>query len=692
MTSATLDKQKMEQSLLHFVLCLIVFFGAWLLFQIEPLAGKIITPRFGGTSNVWIICLLFFQIVVLVGYLLTFGISRLPPKAQIFTYIALFGISLFWSYVPGVEGWAFRRDAEPTSLLLSELTSRIAVPCILLSSVSGTMQVWSAMAGLPNPYRLYSVSNLGSFAALLAYPVAIEPMLSVSTTLRAWQINYIALFAAIAFAAIFAFRGLGKGAPQATTTTDPVDAAGTPEPDATPINIKQCGRWLFLSTLGSAGLLAFSSHITTDIAPVPLLWILPLAIYLITFVIAFGRSNVNKNLLMMSWVPLVVAEPICMFFSAVTASIINLILLFVLCQVLNSELADSKPPPGQLPTFYLALAAGGAFGGILVGLVAPIIFSFSGERLVVILVFTVYQFFAEAQALTRRRKIFRGVVSALMIITLIAWLIVPLPDVLYRERNFFGSVSVKREGEMRAFYHGRINHGQQFDDPAKAHINASLYGQPVTLVLAFFREFHGGKPLNVGVIGLGAGAVAVEGKKGDTFVFYELDPKVVRIANDWFTYLKVSNAANTVQVGDGRLLLEDSKENFDVLSVDAFNGDAIPVHLLTLEAMKIYLDHLQPDGCIVFNVTNLFLDVAPVVGNLAEALHLHGCMITYDTNVKYVIVSRDQKVIDDLISFTDKQQHIFPKTKAMSLPVRKDLRPWTDDYSNLFSILKVRNF
>lgn len=690
-------ERSFEQKLLRVLLCLAVFWGAWLLFQIEPLAGKIITPKFGGTSNVWTICLLFFQLVVLAGYLMTFAIARLPQRMQVIAYVVLFAVSLVWARVPGVDGWGFDPNADPTTILLAALTSRLAIPCIILSSISGTMQVWSGMAGWRNPYWLYSLSNLGSFGALLAYPVLIEPQLTVSSTLNFWQIVYYGLFALVIAGGVLVMRS-GKNA-TANSAEDSAAAAAenaVGAEEVKPITGKQLGKWLFLSTMGSAGLLAFSSHITTDIAPVPLLWILPLAIYLVTFIIAFGKNNVNRDWLMAAWVPLVVAEPLLMFVSATTTAVINLFLLFSLCMVLHSELADSKPPVKQLPTFYLAIAGGGALGGIFVGLIAPLIFSFSGERLLVIMAFTIYQFFSDSAGLTAQRLMFRRVVAAAMAVTLVAWLIVPLPDVLHRERNFFGSVSVKKEKDpkdryVKAMYHGRINHGQQFFDKAMETQNASLYAQPVALLVQYIRQMRKPDPMHLGVIGLGAGAVASEGLPDEKITFYELDPKIVRIANDWFSYLNTSKAKIDVQVGDGRLLLDKSSDRYDALSIDAFNGDAIPVHLLTVEAMKIYLNHIKDDGVIFFNTTNLFLDVPPIVGNLAKELGLSGCLLTYHDAVKYVVVSPKKETIEKLIAYAKENKEKYPETVVSDLPTRQDIRAWTDDYSNLFNILRVHN-
>jgi SAM-dependent methyltransferase len=661
-----------------------VFLGACLLFGIEPLTGKIITPVLGGASEVWIVCLLFFQMVVLGGYFLTFLLSRLERRMQVILYILLFAISLIWARIPSADGWVFSSQHDPTWALLGALTAHLSVPCIILSSISGTMQVWQARSGSGDPYRLYSLSNLGSLGALLAYPTLIEPQFPVSATLSIWEAIYFVLFAVAFVASVYAWRTIAfanvpKGAVQSQTAP------------AEDLNPRRIARWLFLSTLGSAGLLAFTSYITTDVAPVPLLWVLPLAIYLLTFVIAFGRSQMKTDLLIQTWIPMVIAEPISMGISPVVVLVVNLVLLFQLCMVTNAELSNSKPDARHLPTFYLAIAIGGALGGILVALVAPLCFSFAGERSVVILVFTIYQLFAGAASFSKRRLVTRIVIAVLTGIALLAWLIFPTPDIVHRERNFFGSISVKHEGEMVTLYHGRVKHGQQFLDPQKAEIDVYPYGPPAALIFAFLHNMHAPKPIEIGVIGLGSGSMAVEAAHGDGISFYEIDPKIRTIAEKWFSYLAHSHAHVDVQVGDGRLLVGDSQKTFDAICIDAFSGDAVPVHLLTVEAMNIYLRHLKPDGVVFFHITNAYLDLAPIIGNVANFLHLSGCELTYGSDIKYVALSRDPAIIQNLISFADKESSHFSSTKATTLPTRSDLHVWTDDYSNLFSVLKWHN-
>ena len=666
---------------------MLVFLGAFLLFEIEPLAGKIITPLLGGTSSVWIVCLLFFQIVVLGGYLLTYLLARLAGRTQVIVYILLFALSLLWASPPPAAAWILDYKSDPTWVLLAALTAHLSIPCIVLSSISGTMQVWQAATGSSNPYRLYSLSNLGSFSALLMYPTLLEPQLSVSETLRIWEAIYIGLFAVASIAAAFMWRFLLRSrlAQGASDAKAPTLRSGER------LKIHQIWHWLYLSTLGSAALLSFSSHITTEVSPVPLLWVLPLAIYLLTFVIAFGRSKIKTDLLIQSWVPMVVAELVFQNISPAVVITINLILLFQLCMVTNIELSESKPSADRLAAFYLVLAIGGALGGVLVAIVAPLCLNFAGERAVVILLFTIHHLFTGQNTVSRGRLILRVMIASLMSIALLMWLIFPTHDIVHRERNFFGSVSVKREGDMLALYHGRVKHGLQYLDPKKAEIDVYPYGPPAALVFSFLHNYPRARSINVAVIGLGAGSMAAEVRAGDRIDFYEIDPKMQTTAEHWFSYLAHSRAKVGVQIGDGRLLLNNSKQQFDAICIDAFSGDAVPVHLLTVEAMQIYLNHLERDGLLFFHITNAYLDLAPIIGNVATVLHLDGCELLFNQNVRYVVVCRDPAKIRALVEYATAEGKNFSGTSVLELPKRPELKVWTDNYSNLFNILKWRS-
>lgn len=661
-------------------ICLVVFCGAFLLFEVEPLTGKIITPLLGGTTQVWIVCLLFFQLVVLAGYFLTYLVARFSRKVQVVLYVLLFAVSLLWADVPRANAWALDARSDPSWALLFALTAHLGIPLIILSSISGTMQVWYGMTFKEGAYKLYSLSNLGSFAALLLYPTVIEPRLSVAETIIWWHIVYCSLFPVILVGAGLTLK---RAAEVCTSGT-------TPEVESSQlVKGKQIGNWVYLSALGSAALMAFSSYITTDVSPVPLLWVIPLAIYLLTYVIAFAHPDMKTDLMIMSWIPLVVFEVFCAFLLPAVTLVINLLMLFILCLVTNLKLVNARPQICHLPAFYLFLAIGGALGGVLVALVAPMCFQFVAERTIIVLIFTISLLLSGLKELPERRRRLRVAIALLMACVFWFLLVVPQPGTLYCARNFFGSASVKRKGDKLILYHGRIVHGQQYVDPQKARINAYPYFQPAALVFAFLHHLHAGQPLNICIVGLGTGAMAVETSPGDQLRYFEIDPKIYNIAQHWFTYLQNASGDVSVLIGDGRLLMKESGESFDLILIDAFGGDAIPVHLLTTEAINIYLEHLKADGLILFHVTNSYVDLPSVLGNAAAFLNLYGR--EFDCRgIKYVALSRDKAVLETLDQFSKTAGARFNNTIIGPLPMRRQVGVWTDDFSNLFSVLKWR--
>ncbi|MBX9879425.1 MAG: fused MFS/spermidine synthase [Candidatus Obscuribacterales bacterium] len=664
--------------------CLIVFLAAFLLFQIEPLIGKIVTLHYGGTASVWTICILFFQAVVLAGYFLTFLLSKLNPKLQILAYSILAVVSIGWSTIPLGPQWDCTNVIEPVSGLLYSLTVHLAVPCIVLATISGMMQVWFNLHKLGNPYPLYSVSNVGSIGALLAYPLLIEPAWTISKTLSVWSSLYLVLIALLTIAAIL--TGI-KAVKQPNITISSSSGSRT--------SVLSFCWWVALNALGSVALLAYTSHITGDIAPMPLIWVLPLSLYLLTFVLVFSNFHVYKRVpFIIAWVILILIEPVFTKDQLLLGLVINLILVFVTCMICHGELAGSKPEAAKLPTFYLALALGGAIGGVFVGIIAPMIFSFEAERLVVIYVMAValLYHYSVAKFITMNNKPMTAISITLIVSgTLIVFGSFKSKNLIHWERNFYGSARVLREGEMFTFCSGRINHGQQYVDPAKADLPAGAYQMPIKLIFDSLRKDNPNIKLNCGGVGMGVAVLAAFGHEGDRFTFYELDPKVERIARTYFSYLARTPAKTIVQIGDGRdLLNKQSPQNYDMLLVDAFNGDAIPCHLVTEEALQIYLKHLKQDGLLAFHISNSYVDLRPVLGNLAEALKLHTCTIRFAGGITYVVICRDIAPIDKLSIQFRQNDKSYPAIAVNNTPTNPRLPLWTDDYTNLASILKLR--
>jgi hypothetical protein len=669
--------------------CLATFLGAFLLFQIEPIVGKLVTPRFGGTASVWTICLLFFQSVVLAGYALTFTITKLPARIQLFLYLCIFGASLLWSQIPAGPSWQHGGSDHPVITLLTALTTRVAIPCILLSTISGVMQVWFGFARLGNPYPLYSVSNIGSIAALLAYPTLIEPNLTVATTLKVWSWIYWLLAAcALVCAAVVWIRIRSSG------LSPDISDKHVKVPKAPPITAKEFVTWTFFSTMGSATLLSYTSYITSEVSPTPLLWVLPLAVYLLSFVLVFGDLRFYvRPLFLNSWMILCAIEPTCTQLSYLLGLFINLVVVFEICMICHGELASRKPDVTHLPGFYLAVAMGGSLGGVLVGVVAPAVFNFEAERFFIIAVigsFTLYELIIKKFQERKQGRTVKVLIALLVIGLAVTWFLLRPKDLVYRERNFYSAARVVKEGDCLIFYHGRINHGQQFLDPKRYDEPAGPYWMPISLVIGFLRTSMNNAPMSIGDIGLGVGVLAAYGRTEDKICFYELDPKVERIAKQFFTYLSRTHAKVDIKIGDGRAVLDGlAPQNYDLLLVDAFNGDAIPCHLLTVEAANIYLKHLNPDGLLVFHITNRYVNLCPVLGNLAQQLHLATCHIRFADAIDYIVMSRNPEIIAKFTNYASTHTKNYPYIEVSKTPVRPSLGVWTDDFANLFSVLRL---
>ena len=668
-----------------FCLCLVVFLAAFLLFQIEPLIGKIVTLHYGGTASVWTICILFFQTVVLAGYFVTFLLAKLRTRMQVLAYITLALISLIWSAIPIDSAWDCRNVADPVPGLMYSLTVYLAIPCIILATVSGMMQLWFNVQKLGNPYPLYSVSNIGSIGALLAYPTVVEPSISISKTLSLWSYIYWLFIATLLFAAVTTW----------SHSTDNSSETKEEVSESARITARTFSWWCFLSAMGSITLLAYTSYMTGDIAPMPLLWVLPLSVYLLTFVLVFSNHVFYKRIpYILVWIMLVIIEPLVINSWQIPGLILNLFLVFVTCMIFHGELVESKPIPTKLPTFYLALALGGALGGVFVGIVAPSIFTFDAERLIVIFALAIMLLyrFALSKFIHQNNHSMIILTIGIVIIGLAVFTTSLTPrNLVYWDRNFYGSVKVLKEGDYLTFCSGRINHGQQFRDQARKREPAGHYWIPMSLIFNALRYTNNG-PLNCGDVGLGVGVTAAFGQPGDQLTFYELDPKVEAVARKYFTYLSQSNATIAVHIGDGRAVLsEQPARNYDLLILDAFNGDAIPCHLLTKESLEVYLKHLKPNGWLAFHISNTYLDLQPVLGALARSLGLHAITITYADHITYVVMARNVQSLDHVFTYYAKNRHDFPSVEISKTRVDPKLRLWTDDYTNLASVIKLHN-
>jgi hypothetical protein len=665
-----------------------IFLGAFLLFLIEPLFAKLILPWFGGSAAVWATCLVFFQTALLLGYLYADATTRhLAPKRQSALHLGLLLVSLLWLPIAPQLFWRTHIQIDPAWRILGLLTFSIGLPFVLLSATSPLLQTWYARrAPDRSPYPLFALSNLAALLALLSFPFFIEPRLSSRQQSILWSTVY-GLFAICCSLSAWLNR---TSAQDAATAVTPEAAS-----DEAPPDIRTKLLWLSLSACGSMMLLSVTNHLSENVAPVPLLWVLPLALYLLTFAMVFAKHRFYSRWLVTRLLAVALGTAgYAIHDSSITHAIqISVPLfcatLFVVCLFCHGELVLRKPGVRYLTSFYLIIALGGAVGAACVGLLAPRIFSGIYELPIVLLLAAILGsivLWHEGWS----ARIFWPAVAATMCVVLVANVRSTRDGTVAMMRNFYGALRIQdftvgRQLPYRSLIHGTIQHGAQYLTFPENRNPTTYYGRRSGVGLAL-RFCCDDGPKRVGVIGLGAGTLAAYGKKGDSFRFYEINPQVIQIANGWFTFLKQSPAKSEIILGDARLSLEsEPSQQFDVLAVDAFSGDAIPVHLLTKEAFAVYFRHLKPDGILAVHTSNTYLNLAPVVKLLAEDADYATRLIASDEDVTQMISSADWVLVT-------RNQHFLnvPETfsGSQTIVVPSNLRLWTDDYNNLYEILR----
>jgi len=664
-----------------------IFLSAFLLFQVQPLIAKIILPWFGGSAAVWTTCMLFFQLLLLAGYVYSHAYVRLRIPARRHIHIALLALAAAALPLAASAAWKPEGGEDPTWRILGLLATSVGPPYFVLSTTGPLVQAWYARSHEgAAPYRLFALSNLGSMLALLSYPLAVEPLLTLGTQATVWSAGFV-LFALAC--AMLAWRSKGAEAQHLAGAESGKPGLGLQ------------ALWAGLACCASVLLLAFTGHMTLNIAAIPFLWVLPLALYLLSFVLCFEASGWYRRWL---FLPLLGAglAGVCVTLSRSNPSIWTLIplysaTLFAACMVCHGELARSKPHPQHLTGFYLMLALGGAAGGVLVGLVAPNVFEDLYELPLGMLALSLLVI---AALLRDRASLLHGrwgIPAGIMLLALTVALAVALfrtysensADTRVTSRNFYGVLNVRDSGEgpdaMRALSHGTIIHGKQFLEPERRDWPTTYYGLRSGIGLALL-DARGHGALRVGVVGLGAGTLAAYGRTGDTFRFYDINSDVVELARSEFTFLKDSRAKVEVALGDARLSLErELPENFDVLALDAFSSDAIPVHLLTVEAFKTYLRHLKPGGVLAVHISNRYLDLVPVVQQAARHLSLELRQVENDDDDDAGVYRSDWMLVSaSPAAFEGKEL----KEAADRIDAVPSVRLWTDDYSDLYRILK----
>jgi len=664
-----------------------IFLSAFLLFQVQPLIAKIILPWFGGTAGVWTICMLFFQLLLLAGYIYSHAYVRTRAPRRRHLHIALLALAAATLPLAANAAWKPSGGENPTLLILGLLATTVGLPYFMLSTTGPLVQAWYARSHRgATPYRLFALSNLGSMLALVSYPLLVEPLMALGWQTALWSAGFV-LFALTC--ALLSWRSSG-----AEAELSGVESAEKPGPALQAL-------WASLAACASALLLAFTSHMTLNIAAIPFLWVLPLALYLLSFVLCFEAAGWYRRWLFLPLLGAGIAA-VCVTLSRSNPSVWSLIplysaTLFAACMVCHGELARSKPHPRYLTGFYLMLALGGALGGVLVGLVAPAVFEDIYELPIAMLALCVL---VSAALLRDRSSLLHGrwgsaarVVLLVLIVALGVVLVriygVESADARVTSRNFYGVLNVRDSGEgpeaMRVLSHGTIIHGKQFLDPGRRHWPTSYYGMTSGIGLALIDKQAQGH-LRVGVVGLGAGTLAAYGRHGDVFRFYDINPTVVELARSEFSFLADSPALIEVALGDARLSLErEPAQHFDILALDAFSSDSIPVHLLTAEAFAIYLHHLKPQGILAVHISNRYLDLVPVVQQAARHLSLELRRVENDDDDD-AGVYRSEWI---LLSLSPRafEASLWKDAEGPTEEVRP-IRLWTDDYSDLYRILR----
>lgn len=746
-----------------------IFLSAFLLFEVQLIIGKYILPFFGGAAAVWILCLLFFQVLLLVGYTYAHVVSRLPRlPSQGKTHAGvLLGCLVvfvtFWArwetpLTPGLE-WMPRPDTNPVWKIFELLAITVALPFLILSTTGPLLQSWHSRC-YPDktPYSLYALSNAGSLLGVLCYPFLVEWTLTTHHQASVWSICF-AFFVLLSGAIALQLPRISS--PVATPASALPDSARAPKP-------RSYLMWFALSTCSSVMLLATTNFLCQDIAAIPLLWVLPLGLYLASFILTFASSRWYSRALFWPLYSIVLGLGLKAAYQMQTASALRGIatfsgVLLVVCMICHGELARSKPVVRHLTSFYLMIATGGAAGAIFVALIASQIFRGFWEFPIALLGCGFLLFMA--YALEDPRAELRAGVWAVSLAILIAFLVphlavlIPMAEssrllsnqsyvaiaalvvlalfflvrprstgpgrvlreghfpwqpaavlglfglfgviayghtllganyVLLQERNFFGVKYVIDGMNSVWLQSGNIVHGGELKDPKRRNTPTFYYEKSsgVGLLLDNYprqgSRLAGG--LRVGLVGLGVGTLASYGQRQDQFRFYEIDPAVIHLstgAGAYFHFVQDSRAAVTIIPGDARLSLQGEAargelQDFDVLALDAFSGDAIPVHLLTREALGLYLRHLHgPDSVIAFHITNRYVDLRSVVQALCDFYHLHAVEVQ-DTNALWVLASQNPAML--------RLPHLAEHAPPVVL-LRKPVL-WTDDYSNLFAVLQ----
>lgn len=679
----------------------VILVSAFLLFQLEPMAGKLLLPAYGGSASVWSVCLFFFQLLLLAGYAYAYLMTTfLAPRMQVGAHMTLLAAATLTLPVWSQGQSQAVGPHDPYLSILEALLLGIGAPFFLLSATNPLLQSWrSRISPNTNPYTLYAFSNAGSLLGLLTYPFVIEVWLSLGRQAKLWSVSFGVL------AMICAFVGARSQREYASFL--PTDEA-TPIP---PWPIQAI--WIAFPACASATLLAVTNHITQDLAAVPLLWIVPLGLYLFSFIICFAEHSLYRRrsfvrMLVIALVAMVtaLAVPQVALHSLVTTGIFCAG-LFMCCAVCHGEFYLVRPHRDHLARYYLFAALGGVLGSAFVALLAPHIFpGFYELPISMTCCGLIARFYAATPSKSETGisspSLSRSSLILLVVLGMSLYLITKRQGngLQLSARNFFGVLRVEDhtiptadqlpgdnlDPRYRELLNGSTNHGIQFLSPQRRREATTYYGLRSGVAVGL-HSFERERRLHVGIVGLGAGTLALYGRPGDVYTFYEINPLVVSVARTQFTFLSESAARTETVTGDGRLSLErEMGQRFDVLAIDAFSGDAVPTHLLTREAFQLYKARLQPDGLLAVHITNKYLNLAPVVLSAAASLHWDAVVVTSKGDPEaatlpatWVLLGASPKAIS------------IARYAGDELSVPSEAQPnhlWTDDYSSLVRAMR----
>lgn len=685
----------------------VLFLSSFLLFAVQPIVGKFLLPYFGGTPAVWSVSLFFYMFLLLAGYAYAAFVARkgragLAAHAGVLAVALLALTAAFIAWKAPLSpplGGIMGASVDPVLKVLFALALSTGLPYLLLSTTSTIVQYWAGLGGAgARAYRLYALSNAASFLALLSYPFLTERLLSLKSQMLLWSVAYAAYAALMLFLVLRVRKGAAR---QASAEAGGFVSVGKRDALA----------WTLFALLPSYLLVATTAEITQSIAPVPFLWILPLSLYLLSYIVSFSGRQAHWGFATFLLVLSLLAYPIALLPDATVAQTVPLFsaILFLAGIVFHGELYRRRPGVASLPTFYLYASLGSALGGALASIAPPLVFNALWEYPIGLIVTA-----AVALKLSSRRlrellrpsqfQLARGLIVALACYYGLSTVINAYDPSLFnrspgltlieQSRNFFGYQSVvhseKDDGsgsvsKATLYLHGSIIHGSQFDYPRDKE--PTLYFVPESGVGTAMRYSIARNPegLRAGIVGLGVGTLAAYCRPGDHYRFYEINPDVTRVAYERFTFLGQCPSVEVIE-GDGRLSLErevaQGDEKYDILVIDAFSDDAIPVHLITRESFGLYLDRLAENGVLVMQISNLHIDLAPVLKAISKEYGIPMGVITRVENGTLVSSSRWAVFSRDPGFFADDTV----ATKLDQAPI-KDVRVWTDDYSNILSVL-----